>query len=75
VDVIFDQKISNLRRTCGLVLASRCTNFYEISISSLGAMPPQKNDFEVWAARAAKKLFIFQLFWIKFFSINSSQSS
>jgi hypothetical protein len=34
-------------------------------------MPQKQNDFEVWAARAAKKLFIFQLFWVEFFSINS----
>jgi hypothetical protein len=39
VDAIFVQKISNFQRTCGLVLASRCSNFYKIPISSLGAMP------------------------------------
>ena len=32
VDAIFFQKISNFWWTCGLVLASRCTNFYKISI-------------------------------------------
>jgi hypothetical protein len=59
VDAIFVQKISNFRWTCGLVLASRCTNFYEIPISNLGAMPQKQNYFEVRAAWAAKKLFIF----------------
>jgi hypothetical protein len=38
VDAIFVQKISNFRWTCGLVLASRHTNFFEIPISRLGAM-------------------------------------
>jgi hypothetical protein len=56
-------------------LASGCTNFYEIPISSLGTMPQKQNDFEVRVDRAAKKLFIFQLFWVEFFFINSSQSS
>jgi hypothetical protein len=74
VDAIFVQKISNFRWTCGLVLASRRTNFNEIPISSLGAML-QKNYFEVRATWAAKKLFIFKLFWVEFFFINSSQRS
>jgi hypothetical protein len=39
VDAIFVQKISNFWWTCGLVLASRRTNFYEIPISNLGDMP------------------------------------
>jgi hypothetical protein len=67
VDAIFVQKISNFWLTCGLVLASRCTNFYEISISILGAMPQKQNYFEIRVAQAAKKHFIFQLFWVEFF--------
>jgi hypothetical protein len=67
VDAIFVQKISNFRWTCGLVLASRRTYFYKILISNLGAMPQKQNYFEVWAARAAKKLFILKLFWVGFF--------
>jgi hypothetical protein len=43
----------------GLVLASRRTNFYEISISNLGAMPQKQNYFAVRAAQAAEELFIF----------------
>jgi hypothetical protein len=39
VDAIFVQKISNFRWTCGLVLASRRTNFYKIPIFGLGVMP------------------------------------
>jgi hypothetical protein len=58
VDAIFVQKISNFRWTCGLVRASRRTNFYEIPISNLGAMLQKQKYFEVQAARAAKKLFI-----------------
>jgi cell division protein FtsB len=41
-------------------------------------MPQKQNYFEVWtirAARAANFYFIFQLFWVEFFFINSSQSS
>jgi hypothetical protein len=53
VDAIFVQKISNFWQTCGLVLASRHTNFYEILISNLGAMPQKQNYFAVRAARAA----------------------
>jgi hypothetical protein len=41
VDAIFVQKISNFWGTCGLVLASRRTNFYKIPISS-SAIIPQK---------------------------------
>jgi hypothetical protein len=59
VDAIFVQKISNFWERCGLVLASRRTNFCKIPISSLGAMPPKQNYFEVKAARGAKKLLIF----------------
>jgi hypothetical protein len=38
-------------------------------------MPQKQNYFEVQIARAAKKLFIFQLFWVEFFFINSLESS
>jgi hypothetical protein len=41
-------------------------------------MPQKQNYFEaraVRAARAAKKLFIFQLFWVEFFFMNSSKST
>jgi hypothetical protein len=31
-------------------------------------MPQKYNYFEVWAARAAKKLFILKLFWVGLFS-------
>jgi hypothetical protein len=68
VDAIFVQKISNFQWTCGLVLASRCTNIYEIPISSLGAMLQKQNYFEVQATQAAKNLFILKLFWVEFFS-------
>jgi hypothetical protein len=71
VDAIFAQKISYFRWICGLVLPSRRTNFYKIPISNLGAMPQKQNYFPVWAARAAKKLFILKLFWVGFFLINS----
>jgi hypothetical protein len=54
-----------------LVLASRCTNFYKIPIFSLGAMPQKQNYFEVRAARVAKNLFIFQLFWVELKKKNS----
>jgi hypothetical protein len=75
VDAIFVQKIFNFRWTCGLVLASRCTNFYKILIFGLGVMPQKQNPCEVRAARAAKKLFIFKLFWVGIFFKNSLQSS
>jgi hypothetical protein len=71
VDVIFVQKISNLRLICGLVLTSRFTNFYKIPISSLGAMPQKQYYFEVRAARAAKKLLKKNCFGLDFFFINS----
>jgi hypothetical protein len=67
LDAVFVQKISNLRRTCDLVLASKCTNFYKIPISILGAMNQKQIYFGVWATRATKKLFIFQLFWVEIF--------
>jgi hypothetical protein len=75
VDAIFVQKISNFRWTCGLVLASRRTNFYKISIYSLGAMLQKQNYFEVRAARAANFFIKKNKNWFGFFSINSSQSS
>jgi hypothetical protein len=75
MDAIFVPKILNFWWTCGLVLASRHTNFYEIPISSLGAMLQKQDYFEVRVAQAAKKLLIFKLFWVEFFFINSSQSS
>jgi hypothetical protein len=59
VEAIFVQKISNFWRTCGLVLASRRTNFYKIPIFGLGVMPQKQNPCELRAAQAAKKLFIF----------------
>jgi hypothetical protein len=71
VDALFVHKISNFWWTCGLVLASRRTNFYKILIFGLGTMLQKQNPSELRAARAAKKLFIFQLFWVGFFSINS----
>jgi hypothetical protein len=53
--------------TCCLVLASRCTNFYKIPISNLGAMLQKQNYFEVRAARAAKNFLFFNfLAWIFF---------
>jgi hypothetical protein len=75
VDAIFVHKISNFQRTCGLVLASRRTNFYKIPVPSLGAMPQKQNYFEVRATRATNFIFILKLFWVEFFFINSSQSS
>jgi hypothetical protein len=57
------------------VVASRCTNFYKIPISSLGAMPQKQNYFEDQATWAAKKLLILKLFWVEFFFINSLQES
>jgi hypothetical protein len=54
-----------------LSIASRRMNHYEIPISSLGAMPQIQNYLEIRAARAAKKLFIFKLFWVGFFFTDS----
>jgi hypothetical protein len=47
VDAIFVQKISNFWWTCGLVLASRRTKFYENPISALGVMPQKQNSCEL----------------------------
>jgi hypothetical protein len=65
---MFVQKISNFWRTCGLVLASRHTNFYKIPIFGLGVMPQKQNSFVLGAAWAAKKTFYFLAFmgWIFF---------
>jgi hypothetical protein len=60
VDAIFIQKISNF--WCGLVLASRCTNFYKILFFGLGIMPQKQNPFELRAAPVAQFLFYFKLF-------------
>jgi hypothetical protein len=38
-------------------------------------MPQKKNPCEIRAARVAKQLFIFKLFWVGIFFINSLQSS
>jgi hypothetical protein len=37
----------------------KCTNSYKILIFGLGVMPQKQNPCKVWAARAAKKLFMF----------------
>jgi hypothetical protein len=48
-------------------VASKCTNFYKIPISSLGAMPQKQNYFEVRATWAAKNFYILMfLGWIFF---------
>jgi hypothetical protein len=59
VDSIFVQKIFNFWWTCGLVLASRHTNFYKTLIFGLGIMPPKQNPYELMAARLANFIFIF----------------
>jgi hypothetical protein len=68
MDAIFVQKISNFWGTCGLVLASRHTNFYKILIFGLGVMPQKQNSFVLRATRATKKTFYFLTFlgWIFF---------
>jgi hypothetical protein len=69
VNAIFVQKISNFRQTCGLVLASRSTNFYKIPIFGLGVMPQKKNSFDLGAVWATKKTFLFfNFFELDFFS-------
>jgi hypothetical protein len=57
VDAMFVQKISKFWWTCGLILASRCTNFYKIPIFGLGVMPQTLLFFG--QLRQPKKLFIF----------------
>jgi hypothetical protein len=68
VDAIFVQKISNFWWVCSLVLASRCTNFYNILIFGLKVMPQKQNPCELRAARAGQKTFYFLTFlsWIFF---------
>jgi hypothetical protein len=68
VDAIFVQKISDFWWTCGFILASRRTNFYNIPIFGLGVMPQKQNSFVLGAAQAAKKTFYFSTFlgWIFF---------
>jgi hypothetical protein len=61
--------------TCGLVLALRCTNSYNIPIFGLGVMPQKQNPCELKAALVAKFYFILKVFWVGFFFINSLQSS
>jgi hypothetical protein len=58
VDAVFVQKISNFRWTCGLVLASKRTDFYKILIFGLGIMPQKQNPSELRAAWAARIYFI-----------------
>jgi hypothetical protein len=70
VDAIFVQKILNFWKTYGLVLAPRCTNFYEIPISILGAMP-QKQFFLKLGQLGQPKNILFLTFWVGFFFINS----
>ena len=66
VDAIFVQKVSNFWWTCGLVLALRGTNFYEIPISSLGAVL-QRQLF--WSSTTwATNFYLFLNFlWLDFF--------
>jgi hypothetical protein len=68
VDAMFVQKISNFWWTCGLVLASRYTNFYKILIFGLGVMPQKQNSFRLRVARADPKTFYILTFlgWIFF---------
>jgi hypothetical protein len=68
VDATFVQKISNFWWTCGLVLASRRTNFYKIPIFGDTVMP-QKHIFLVMQAVSSnQKPFYFLTFlgWIFF---------
>jgi hypothetical protein len=67
VDAIFVQKISNSWWTCGLVLASRRTNFYKIPISGYTVMP-QKHIFLVMrAALGSQKTSYLKKNWVGFF--------
>jgi hypothetical protein len=68
VYAIFVQKISNFWWTCGLVLASRHTNFYKIPIFGLAIMPQKHNYFELRATSGSQKTFYFSTFlgWIFF---------
>jgi hypothetical protein len=58
-DAIFVQKISIFLCACGLVLASRRTNFYKIPISGLAIMPQKHSYFELRAASGSQKTFYF----------------
>ena len=59
VDAIFVQKNLNFWWICSLVVASRCTNFYKITIFGLGAMPQKQKSFVIGQLGQPKKLFIF----------------
>jgi hypothetical protein len=69
VDVIVVQKISNFRWTCGLVLASRRTNFYKIPIFGYTVMF-QKHFFFGQASSFGqpKNFFVFNFFGSDYFS-------
>jgi hypothetical protein len=68
---IFIQKILNFLCTCGLVSASRSTNFYKIPIFGYIVMPQKHFFLSCGQLQAAKKKFILKLFWVGFFLINS----
>jgi hypothetical protein len=70
VDAIFVQKVSKSWWTCGLVLASRRTNFYKIPIFVQQLCPKNKIILSCGQLRATKKLLILKLFWVGFFFIN-----
>jgi hypothetical protein len=57
VDVIFVQKISNFWWTCGVVLASRRTNFYKIPIFGYTVMPQKHFFFVKRVASSNQKTF------------------
>jgi hypothetical protein len=59
VDAIFVQKISNFWLKCGLVLASRHTNFYKIPIFGFTVMPQKHFFLSSGQLQAAKKLLVF----------------
>jgi hypothetical protein len=59
VDAIFVQKILNFWGTCGLVLASRHTNLYNIPILGYTIMPPKHTFFVMRAAFGQPILFLF----------------
>jgi hypothetical protein len=71
VDVIVVQKISNFRWTCGLVLASRRTNFYKIPIFGYTVMFQKHIFFVMRASLGKKKTFYFLTFlgWIFFHKV------
>jgi hypothetical protein len=57
VNAIFVQKISIFLWTCGLVLASRCTNFYKIPIYGYTVMPQKHFFFVKQAASGSQETF------------------